>query len=186
VTKTAGGATTFNRKFVNNGVLQLNGLDINMNFGVEQSGNNAETDLGGGRLGLDNTREFLLDGGTLRGSGWMGGNLKATRGNILIGPSQTLTVTGMYTQTSLATLTIQASAANSWGKLVVDKATLGGILAIELLDEYEPPQDFEATIIEVANGITQGSNFELGPIGWNILLDPGAMGVPGTVKVRKL
>jgi hypothetical protein len=171
-----GGDTICILPVVNSGDLQLNGYNIDFRNGLRQEGTGS-TILGGGILNLGIGGVFTMLGGTLTGGGTIDDHLTVNGGTVIIGPTNSLTVLGNYSQGAGATLRVQYD--NAWGILHVEgTATLAGLLAVEVL-AGDPGNDW-AEIITSTQGLAGGFTEPIP--GWDV---DYLLGANGYVRIKK-
>jgi hypothetical protein len=166
----AGTITTFSRTFNNSGAVNIPSGTLNFTGSYTQTA--GALSLGGGNVGGGIT--FALQGGDLRGSGTITGNVSNTSATVRPGGTGTvgtLTITGAYTQSAGGTLAadLGGTGAGQFDVLAVGgTATLGGTLNLANIGGFIPtagnqfrvvtssnnPGSF-ATLTGAATGITQ-------------------------------
>ena len=120
------------------------GIDYNLSAGQKTfaiGGREVGTILDGFVLSTANLDTYQLDNALNGSSGFLLGD--------------TLTVNGNYTQSPGATMAIDIGSANSYNKLTVNgTATLGGMLDVSLVDNYQPQAGDVFEILSASNGFS--------------------------------
>lgn len=169
--KTGGsGTSAVQAGFVNSGSVQANSGTLN--FATLFSQTSGNTFLGGGILSLSSPATF--SGGTLSGSGTIGGSVVNSSATVAPGTS---TVTGTitfassssdYTQDAAATYSVKigGTGTGQYDQISVGGlTTLAGALKVTLINGFSPSKGSTYTIIR--SGSLQGQ-FSGVPEGWNV------------------
>jgi fibronectin-binding autotransporter adhesin len=151
------GGVTFTQLFTNTGgVLNLSG-DNTFQSGLTQSSgtltlaSGSTTTMGTGSI-------FALDGGTMRGSGTIQGDVQVGSATIAPGFSPgTINITGNMTLSSTSIIVAELASATSYDQILVGgTATLAGTLNVSMLNGYTPTF---GTTFDIISATSVSGNF---------------------------
>ncbi len=149
------GISSFNGDFRNTSIVQFNSGTVAFTGagGVDTFSQSAgSTALNGGAFST--VGGFNLSGGTLTGTGTVGGDVNNTGGNVMpginAGPGN-LNVTGKYTQGTSGVLTIYVTAGPTSLLNVTGAATLDGTLNVNKPVDYNPAFGTDLTFLRFAS-----------------------------------
>lgn len=162
--KSAGsGKASLGSKVTNRGTLEIKAgtMEFSTNYGYFYRQTSGQTILNGGNMSMATSGPIRIDGGILKGTGTITGNVVNLAGTTVPGlPAGQMNITGTYTQQSGATLQINlgGAAPGQYGRLACTGtvAITGSKLEIILFNGFEPqPGD----VFEVLSASTISGTF---------------------------